>query len=170
MVASEDGGLPDGEVAMRKQRGLGGRERNRLAAAMKPDGVLESCLYADDLAAAETFYVRVLGLDVIAREAGRHVFFRCGAGVVLVFNAAVTSTQTSEVAGASIPLHGAVGAGHVAFRVAPANMNSWREHLQRVGVAIESEVRWPQGGHSIYFRDPAGNSLELATPVLWNLP
>ena len=34
-------------------------------------------------------------------------------------------------------------------------------------VAIEREVDWPGGGFSLYFRDPAGNSLELATPRLW---
>ena len=37
------------------------------------------------------------------------------------------------------------------------------------GVAIESEVSWPNGGHSIYIRDPAGNSLEFATPDIWEV-
>ena len=39
-------------------------------------GVLETCLYASDLAAAERFYGGALGLQVFAREEGRHVFFR----------------------------------------------------------------------------------------------
>ncbi|MDQ3546548.1 MAG: glyoxalase/bleomycin resistance/extradiol dioxygenase family protein, partial [Verrucomicrobiota bacterium] len=43
----------------------------------------------------------------------------------------------------------------------------WRERLQEAGVAIESEVEWPEGGRSLYFRDPAGNSVELAPPTLW---
>lgn len=136
---------------------------------MKPHGVLESCLYAEDLAAAENFYGRVLGLELIAREAGRHVFFRCGTGVVLIFNPATTATTTTEVAGAKIPLHGARGAGHLAFRVPEPELAAWRQHLRAAGVAIESEVRWPQGGHSIYFRDPADNSVELATPQLWRI-
>jgi catechol 2,3-dioxygenase-like lactoylglutathione lyase family enzyme len=45
----------------------------------------------------------------------------------------------------------------------------WRERLEAHGVAIESVARWPRGGRSIYFRDPAGNSLELATPDLWDV-
>ena len=44
---------------------------------------------------------------------------------------------------------------------------AWREHLRQQGVAIEAEISWPSGGYSIYFRDPAGNSLELATPQMW---
>ena len=35
------------------------------------------------------------------------------------------------------------------------------------GVAIEAEVEWPSGGRSLYFRDPAGNVVELAPPTLW---
>ena len=36
-------------------------------------------------------------------------------------------------------------------------------------VPIELETDWPRGGHSLYFRDPAGNSVELITPGLWGL-
>ena len=36
-------------------------------------------------------------------------------------------------------------------------------------VSIEAEVEWPNGGFSIYLRDPAGNSVELATPSIWGL-
>ena len=43
----------------------------------------------------------------------------------------------------------------------------WREKLVAHGVAIEHEQGWENGAQSIYFRDPAGNSLELATPRLW---
>jgi hypothetical protein len=35
---------------------------------------------------------------------------------------------------------------------------------------IEKEFGWPRGGRSIYFRDPAGNSVELVTPGLWGSP
>jgi len=48
-----------------------------------------------------------------------------------------------------------------------SEIDSWRAKLIAHGVAIESEVNWPQGGYSIYFRDPSGNSLELATPEVW---
>jgi catechol 2,3-dioxygenase-like lactoylglutathione lyase family enzyme len=46
-------------------------------------------------------------------------------------------------------------------------MDAWREHLAQAGVAIEKDVNWGGSSQSIYFRDPAGNSLELATPTLW---
>jgi catechol 2,3-dioxygenase-like lactoylglutathione lyase family enzyme len=139
------------------------------ARAMKPEGVLESCLYAEDLEAAEAFYGRVLNLEMLTKEAGRHVFFRSGHGVVLVFNPTVTSSQPTETGDAMIPLHGTRGAGHLAFRVPPESLETWRQHLQSKNVVIESEVHWPQGGESIYFRDPAGNSIELATAKIWGL-
>ena len=45
-----------------------------------------------------------------------------------------------------------------------------RQRLQEHGVVIEKEVLWPRGGTSLYFRDPAGNSVELLTPGVWGLP
>ncbi len=136
---------------------------------MKIAGVLETCLYAIDLPAAEQFYTGMLGLEVISREPGRHVFFRCGPGVFLLFNPEHTSAQVTSVGGVEIPLHGTRGAGHVAFAVPEPELASWRERLGQAGIAIEAEVRWPGGGHSFYFRDPAGNSVELASPRLWGL-
>lgn len=136
---------------------------------MRLAGVLETCLYAADLEAAERFYVDVLGLEVFAREPGRHVFFRCGSGMFLVFNPERTSTEATSVGGAPIPLHGARGPGHAAFAVPERDLPSWRERIEREGSAIEAEVRWPSGGHSLYLRDPAGNSVELATPQIWGM-
>jgi len=66
-----------------------------------------------------------------------------------------------------IPLHGARGPGHLAFRAPKRELPAWRRRLSEAGVPIESEVVWPNGARSIYFRDPAGNSLELATPDMW---
>ena len=43
------------------------------------------------------------------------------------------------------------------------------DHVAAHGVGIESTVEWPQGGRSIYFRDPAGNSLEFAEARIWGL-
>ena len=137
---------------------------------MKLAGILETCVYARDLEAAERFYTGVFGLEVLARMPGRHVFFRCGRGVFLVFNPDRTETEETLVAGASVPLHGARGPGHMAFAVREAEVEAWRGRLQALGVGIESEIRWPGGGRSLYFRDPAGNSVELATPRLWGLP
>jgi len=132
-----------------------------------PDGVLEAALYARDLIAAEQFYRDVLGLRVIASQPGRHVFLRCGQTVLLVFNPTETASETVLVSGKAIPKHGAQGAGHIACSVEPSALPAWRERLQQAGVPIETEIAWPQGGHSLYFRDPAGNSVELATSSIW---
>ncbi len=132
--------------------------------------VLETCLYATDLAAAEAFYVRTLGLQLFSREPGRHVFFRCGDAMFLVFNAERTRVAAGEVAGVPVPPHGTSGAGHVAFRMSAESLPAWRSRLVDAGVAIEAEIAWPRGGRSIYVRDPAGNSVELASPAIWKLP
>lgn len=133
-------------------------------------GVLETCLYAADLAAAERFYGEVLGLAPFARVAGRHAFFRCGGAMLLVFDPAVTATTPGAVGGVPVPAHGAAGAGHVAFAVAEAALAGWEARLAAAGVAIEARIDWPGGGRSLYVRDPAGNSVELATPRIWALP
>jgi catechol 2,3-dioxygenase-like lactoylglutathione lyase family enzyme len=140
-----------------------------LTTDMSITAVLETCLYASDLAAAERFYGSVLGLPMFAREAGRHVFFRCGDAMLLVFDAARTTETTSMVGGAPVPRHGAVGAGHVCFRVAEGELATWRERLVTLDVPIEAEVQWPRGGTSLYVRDPAGNSVELAPARIWGI-
>ena len=50
---------------------------------MRAERVLETCLYVDDLDAAEQFYTGVLGLEVESRAQGRHVFFSCGNAMFL---------------------------------------------------------------------------------------
>ncbi|MEM0923249.1 MAG: VOC family protein [Pseudomonadota bacterium] len=135
---------------------------------MQAGSVLETVLYAEDLDAAERFYGEVLGLDCLHRHATRQVFFRCGQGMVLIFNPAETASPPLDPA-LPVPPHGAHGAGHLCFRATRAEQAAWRDHLQGHGIEIEAEMEWPQGGHSLYFRDPAGNSLEFAEPQIWRL-
>ncbi len=130
---------------------------------MHVNHILETCLYVDDLDVAEAFYRDVLGLVKFSRAENRHVFFRCGQGVFLLFNPAET------VKPGDVPTHGAQGPGHVSFAMAKDKIDDWRDHLQQHKVEIEQEVTWPSGGYSLYFRDPAGNSVELATPITWSL-
>ncbi len=136
---------------------------------MKLRGILETAIYVDNLDAAQDFYGRVLGLSLISRERDRHVFFRCGDGVFLIFNPQITAHDPAKVGGATVPPHGTSGAGHMAFRVREDELPGWRARLEGEGIAIESEITWPRGGRSIYFRDPAGNSIEFASPKLWGL-
>ncbi len=134
-----------------------------------PLTVLESVLYCDDLGAAEAFYRDVLGLTFVARRTGRHVFFRAGTSMVLIFDARAASAEATAIGTSTVPPHGASGPGHLAFRLAEPAFGAWRRRLESRGVAIESELHWPEGGQSLYFRDPAGNSLELATADIWGL-
>jgi catechol 2,3-dioxygenase-like lactoylglutathione lyase family enzyme len=136
---------------------------------MRPRAVLETVLYCPDLEAAREFYTRVLGLELAAGMTERHVFLRCGDGMLLLFNPDQTSQVSVPIGDAVVPKHGGRGPGHMAFRAGREEIDRWREHLQRHGVAIETEIDWPGGGHSLYFRDPAGNSLEFATPEMWGL-
>lgn len=134
---------------------------------LQPPGVLESSLYCSDLDAGERFYHDVFGLEVVTRQAGRHVFLRCGQGMVLLFNPDATADSSVPTGGPPMVPHGAHGPGHLAFRMPERDIERWREHLAAAGVPIEAEVHWPQGGYSLYLRDPAGNSVELATAALW---
>ena len=51
--------------------------------------------------------------------------------------------------------------------VRPSIATAWEETLAAHAVAIEGRTDWPRGGTSVYFRDPDGHLLELATPGLW---
>ena len=136
---------------------------------MTPSRVLETCLYATDLEAAERFYGDVIGLPIYSHQDGRDVFFRCGEAMLLIFNPEKTSGPETPYGGGVIPRHGARGAGHVAFAVDEADLDAWRDRLRDNGIAIESEVTWPNGARSIYFRDPADNCVELAVPRMWGI-
>lgn len=134
---------------------------------MKISGILETCLYAEDLEEAKVFYSALPGIELQSEEKGRHVFFKCGEGMLLIFNPAHTSKEQSQVDGADIPLHGTIGAGHVAFSIRKEELNAWKQFFEKNDIPVESEVRWPNSSVSLYFRDPAGNSLELVSPDIW---
>jgi catechol 2,3-dioxygenase-like lactoylglutathione lyase family enzyme len=136
---------------------------------MKPSGILETVLYAPDLDAIEDFYRGVLGLEPFAKAEGRQVFYRCGNQVLLIFDPEATKVPPGPDAKLPVPPHGATGEGHVCFRASGDEVESWRRHLESLGVAIEADFEWPGGGRSIYFRDPAGNCLEFAEPRIWGL-
>ncbi|MDX2159285.1 MAG: VOC family protein [Hyphomicrobiaceae bacterium] len=136
---------------------------------MKPEGVLETVLYARDLEATERFWRDVLGLEPFHTLPGRQIFYRCGDQVLLIFNP--DATQVPPKPGTlPVPPHGATGEGHVCFRASADEIEAWRARLEDKGVAIEADFVWPaSGGRSIYFRDPAGNCLEFAEPRIWGL-
>ena len=119
---------------------------------MKIKAIIETAIYVDDLHAAESFYGTLLGLRVMGKETGRHVFFQASeASVLLAFLAEAT------LKGDMLPPHGASGPGHFALGIEAEALDAWRQKLIGAGISIEKEVEWPRGGKSLYFRDPAGN-------------
>lgn len=143
-----------------------GMEDNDLPTAPGFATVLEAALYAPDLDAAEAFYAGTLGLERIARVSDRHVFFRAGTTVVLIFNPARTREGPSNP-DLPVPPHGAEGPGHLCLSADAKGVSAWADRLTAAGVPIEADFHWPNGARSIYFRDPADNSLEIAEPRLW---
>lgn len=129
-------------------------------------GVAEVALYVEDIDKAAAFYGDVLGLP-LTNQFDDAVFLQTGQNSTLIlFDIAKLRDRVS-----AIPGHGAHGEGHVALAVPAQEMDAWRERLIRHGVIIEHEQDWPQGTHSIYFRDPDHNSVELIDsnhyPLIW---
>lgn len=124
--------------------------------------VLETCIYVDDLVAAERFYGSILGLKLYSKEDKKFAFFQLDQGMLLIFNPEASLSSAHD-----LPDHGARGIGHVAFCVEEAELEDWRGYLPARGVTIEQDHIWPHGRRSLYFRDPHGHSIELAGAALW---
>ena len=140
-----------------------------MTASSSPTRVLETVLYARDLAAIEDFYRRVLAMEPQAKAEGRQIFYRVGDQMLLFFNPVMTSRALADDAELPVPPHGAEGEGHVCFGATSDEIAAWRQRLAREGVSVEADFQWPGGGRSIYFRDPAGNCVEFAEPRIWNI-
>lgn len=135
--------------------------------APAPQAILESAIYVDDLDAARGFYGDLIGLKPFQTVEGRHIFFRVGASVLLVFNPDATKRPTKNPR-MPVPPHGAHGPGHVCFTLTRDEIAAMRARLTSAGVAVDSEFDWPNGARSLYVRDPAGNSVEFAESWLWD--
>lgn len=129
-------------------------------------GVLESALYVDDLDRAATFFRDVLGLSpMLSTE--RLVAFDAGEGGVLLLFARGQSRADLTDARGTVPGHDAAGPAHMAFAIADADYQPWRDRLTAHDVRLRGEMRWDGGARSLYFEDPEGHVLEFATPGLW---
>ncbi|MEX2466882.1 MAG: VOC family protein [Gemmatimonadota bacterium] len=134
--------------------------------APRIDRILETPLYVGDVEQAARFYERTLGLRRMS-TGERLIPMDAGGGtVLLLFQRGATDTGTS-FEGGWIPSHDGRGTAHFAFAVDAGEIDAWRAHLRNEGVEIESEVEWDRGGVSLYFRDPDGHSVELASPGVW---
>jgi catechol 2,3-dioxygenase-like lactoylglutathione lyase family enzyme len=134
----------------------------------KLDGILETAIHTEDMARSRAFYEGVFGLEPIYGDDRLSAYAVAGRDVLLVFRKGKTG-QTVTLPSGTIPGHGGDGALHVAFAIAKDELDRWEAHLASHGVAIEGQNDWERGGRSIYFRDPDGHLLELATPGLWSV-
>lgn len=129
-------------------------------------GVLETSLYVADLDRSREFYQRLFGFEAFVCDS-RMCALGLGEQVLLLFRHGMTEQPAPAPGGSVIPPHHGRGALHVAFAIPYGELAEWEQHLERQGVPIESRVKWPHGGTSLYFRDPDNHSLEVATPGLW---
>lgn len=134
--------------------------------APRLNGVLESALYVDDLERGRSFYRDVLGLAELFADP-RMCAFDAGNRTILLLFLRGATLKTVELPGGTIPPHDGHGPLHLAFAIAREELADWEARLAAQGIPIEGRTDWPRGGHSIYFRDPAGHLVELATPGLW---
>ena len=133
--------------------------------------ILESFLWVQDAGRAAEFYQHVFGFEVIgsSSEPGRLVALSVGGSQVLLLGKIGASTKPSITRGGVIPPTKGNGNSHIAFPIAASEWEAWESQLAEKGIAVESKVKWERGGQSLYFRDPDGNLLELATPGVWTI-
>lgn len=127
--------------------------------------VLETALYVDDLARAKEFYAQSFDLSLLVTDS-RMCAFAAGDTVLLLFQRGEGMTP-AQTPGGTIPPHDGHGPLHIALAIAAEDLPAWERKLEHAGIRVESRVSWPLGGESIYFRDPDGHLVELATPGLW---
>jgi catechol 2,3-dioxygenase-like lactoylglutathione lyase family enzyme len=129
-------------------------------------GVLETSLYVSDLERSREFYTRLFSFPILLQDDRFCALNVCGQQVLLLFrkDASVTPVDTP---GGMIPPHGGEGQLHLAFAIGRDEFDAWERRLQSQDTPVESRVNWTRGGKSIYFRDPDGHLLELATPGVW---
>lgn len=157
------------------------------APAPRVTGILETCLYVEDLAAAARFYESLFGFPRLASDSRFCAFAvtvpgegatkdiarvagkenpRANVSVLLLFRRGATR-EPIALSGGLIPSHDGSGEAHLAFAVPAEDLAAWENRLASRGILIESRVRWELGGESVYFRDPDRHLVELATPGTW---
>jgi len=138
----------------------------------KLNDLVETALFVENLPRACDFYEQVLGLEKIKRSDTGCVLRVGDQRYLLLANRESARTPNKTSSGdllppCALPQHDGRGPGHIAFGVSADALKSWRARLAKHGVEILSEITWEGGARSLYFRDPDGHMIELATPGIW---
>ena len=129
-------------------------------------GVVETCIHVQDIARSAHFYEALFGFRRLAFDERFCAFDVAGRDVLILFRQGGT-LEAVTLPGGVIPPHGGSGPLHFAFGIPAEDLGAWERRLAEAGVKIESRVKWPRGGESLYFRDPDDHLVELATPGVW---
>jgi len=126
------------------------------------DGILETAIYVDDVDRAVVFYRDVLGLTIVDASERLTALAAGPRQLLLVFKRGASTI---------LPLtpHDASGHQHIAFPIPSAALEAWEAWFFQRGVPVVERKRWDRGGTSLYFHDPDGHLLELATPGVWSV-
>ena len=126
-------------------------------------GVIETSLHVTDLEESVTFYRDVFGFTVARGPTDRMVALNIGQDQVLLLFKRGASQEPTVLPFGTIPAHDGGGRLHVTFGIKPTELDDWERRLRDARVGVESVVVWPEGGRSLYFRDPDGHAVELKT-------
>src|SRR2546427_11008891 len=109
-----------------------------MASTPRINGVVETCLYSNDLPRSVRFYQDQLGLRLLESGERLCVFSVADKQVLLIFRSGGT-LEPVPTPGGIIPPHDAAGQLHVAFAVSKEGFPAWDKHLSTLGIPIESK-------------------------------
>jgi len=133
---------------------------------MRLNGIVETCLYVDDMDVSLRFYEDLLGCKA-ASSGERLSLFHLGDSSHLLLFLRGATLEPIATNGGMIPPHDGSGPAHIGIGIDVSGFEAWESRLAELGVRLESKVEWPSGGRSLYFRDPDGHLSELLTPGVW---
>jgi catechol 2,3-dioxygenase-like lactoylglutathione lyase family enzyme len=149
-------------------RGAGLGWVDSAAAMLSVRGIVETALYVADPAASAAFYRGLFGFPTLVSGERLVALAVADRQVLLLFRRGA-SVEDMPGSGGVVPGHDGAGRLHFALAIGVDELDAWRERLAKLGVSLESEVTWERGGRSLYFRDPDGHLVELATPGIWEV-
>jgi catechol 2,3-dioxygenase-like lactoylglutathione lyase family enzyme len=152
-------------IREREDRNVGNGIRSLEGVSMSSDtpalgGILETALYVRDMARSREFYAGVFGFQAVGiGERLSAMAIRPGQILLLCLQRASSGLGSTA--------HDGEGQLHLAFSIPATELDAWERRLTDRRIEIVERRSWDRGGTSLFFRDPDGHLLELATPGVW---